>query len=121
MNAQAHSLAAFFTVATASAAEERRRGVSTMRPLLDGLVASVATGLPDKLEPAIHPNHRQFFHSILLAGVVGYGTYRAWAWEPAEDWQKLARWALLIGGAAYLTHLALDFTTKKSLPLIGRI
>lgn len=121
MNAQAHGLAAFITVATASAAEERRRGVSTLRPLVDGLVASVATGLPDKLEPAVNPNHRQFFHSLFFAGVVGYGTYKAWQWEPTDDWQKLARWVLLIGGAAYLTHLALDFTTTKSLPVFGKV
>lgn len=121
MNAQAHSLAAFLTVATTSAAEERRRGVSTLRPVLHGLAGAVATGLPDKLEPAIHPNHRQFFHSFFVAGVIGYGTYKAWQWEPTEDWQKLARWALLIGGVAYLTHLALDSTTAKSLPVFGKI
>ena len=120
MNAQAHSFAAFITVATASAAEERQRGVSTLRPLFDGLAASVATGLPDKLEPPVNPNHRQFFHSLFFAGVVGYATYKAWQWEPTDDWQELARWALLIGGAAYLTHLALDFTTAKSLPGFGQ-
>jgi inner membrane protein len=121
MNAQAHSWAAFITTATVSAAEERRGGVSTLRPVLDGLAGAAFTGLPDKLEPAIHPNHRQFFHSLLVAGVIGYATYKAWQWEPTEDWHKPVRWALLIGGAAYLTHLALDFTTAKSLPVIGKL
>lgn len=121
MNAQAHSLAAFMTVASASAAEERRRGVSTLRPVVDGFCGAVATRLPDILEPATNPNHRQFCHSILFGCAVGYGTYKAWQWEPTEDWQKFVRWALLIGGAAYLTHLALDFTTRKSLPLVGRL
>ena len=27
--------------------------------------------LPDLLEPALHPNHRKFFHSLLFAAGVG--------------------------------------------------
>lgn len=120
MNADAHKLGAFITVTAASAADEKRRGQSTIRPVIDGLAGAIATGLPDILEPASHPNHRQFFHGLAFAGCVGYGTYKAWQWEPTEGWQKLLRWGMLIGGTAYLTHLAMDFTTRKSLPVLGR-
>jgi hypothetical protein len=29
--------------------------------------------VPDLIEPAIHPHHRQFFHSWLFAGALAYG------------------------------------------------
>ena len=41
------------------------------------------------------------------------------AWEPETEAEKLMRKIALVAGGAYLIHLALDFTTRKSLPLIG--
>lgn len=122
MNGPTHRIAAFAAIATVSAHAESRQGKEpTLRPVLDGTVAAMLTGLPDILEPALHPNHRQFFHSLVFAGAVGYGVYRAYHWQPTEDWQKLARWLAMIAGGAYLVHLALDATTRKSLPMIGKI
>jgi inner membrane protein len=88
---------------------------------LDGAVGSVLTSLPDKLEPAIHPNHRQFFHSVVFAAGVGYVTYKVYNWQPTEDWEKILRWLVVIGGVAYLIHLVLDAHTAKSLPLFGKL
>lgn len=120
-NAATHGLAGFVAVATCSAADEKRRGQATLQPLLDGVAGALLTSLPDKLEPAIHPNHRQFFHSVAFAAGVGYATYRAYKWQPTDDWERVLRWLLVIGGAAYLTHLALDACTAKSLPLVGKL
>lgn len=120
-NAATHSIAAFATVATLSAVDEQRRGQATLQPLLDGTVGALLTSLPDKLEPAIHPNHRQFFHGVVFAVGVGYATYRAYEWQPTEDWERILRWLVIIGGLAYLTHLALDACTPKSLPFVGKL
>ncbi len=119
-NGTTHRLGAFATVATLSAVEEKRRGQATLRPLLDGAAGAILTSLPDKLEPANNPNHRQFFHSVVFAAGVGYLTYRAYKWQPTEDWEQIVRWLAIIGGVAYLTHLALDACTAKSLPLVGK-
>jgi membrane-bound metal-dependent hydrolase YbcI (DUF457 family) len=75
--------------------------------------------LPDKLEPALHPNHRKFFHSLLFAAGVGYAGYKVYKWGPETDWQKVLRIVLLAVAAGYLSHLLLDSLTPKSLPVIG--
>lgn len=85
-----------------------------------GVAAACMPSLPDLLEPAVHPNHRQFFHSVTFAGLIGVGIYRAYRWQPENDWEKLARAAILVTGAAYLAHLLVDATTAKSLPMVGR-
>ncbi len=103
--------------------------------------------LPDVLEPALCPNHRQFSHGILPALVVENLTRgkRAEAVRSLLDWALSAdpgcyafklvdgtlivpRWArFLIAGivkgmpAGYASHLVLDALTPKCLPLIGRL
>ena len=42
-------------------------------------------------------------------------------WEAEDDFERLLRGFLLVGGAAYLSHLALDAVTSRSLPLVGRV
>jgi membrane-bound metal-dependent hydrolase YbcI (DUF457 family) len=74
--------------------------------------------LPDLLEPALHPNHRKFFHSVALFAGLGYGLHRLYKWDAQDDWQRLLRMAGLVAGAAYLAHLTRDALTAKSLPLI---
>jgi inner membrane protein len=114
-----HATFNFFAVMTATAAVRHHNG----RPvegsaLAMGTAAALLPSLPDVLEPAIHPNHRRFFHSVTFAIAVGYGLHRAYNWEAQEPWEKLARVAALVAGAAYLAHLARDAFTAKSLPLI---
>jgi len=78
--------------------------------------------LPDMIEPALrNPNHRQFFHSVTVLGLLATGIHKVYHWEPQEEFEKIVRGVLLIGGAAYLSHLALDALTSKSLPLVGRL
>lgn len=76
--------------------------------------------LPDLIEPATNPHHRQFFHSLVFAGALAYGLYKLYQWEPETPGYEVLRVVGLLAGGAYLVHLAFDATTKRSLPLIGR-
>ena len=136
MNAVAHRNGAAAVVGLVAAAAECRR-ISTSAeertlpeevPAFDavkvGSAASLAWlcgTLPDLIEPAAHPNHRQFFHSVVVAGAIAYGLYRAWKWQPEGQWTQALKLVLLAGGGAYLVHLALDATTPRSLPLVGTL
>jgi len=71
-----------------------------------GLVGSLSARLPDILEPATNPNHRKFFHSILLLLTSGTGTL------------TLTNSLIKAFCAGYVSHLIADLTTPKGLPLI---
>lgn len=119
MNAAAHRVSAALVLATAGASlaptEEDR-----LPHAAAGCMGGYCLGtLPDLAEPATSPNHRQFFHSVFFAALVGYGLYRAYQWSPETPEGKFFRGVCLIAGGAYLVHLAMDATTKRSLPLIG--
>jgi len=77
--------------------------------------------LPDLLEPACHPNHRQFFHSVTCGLLLAVGIRRVSTWNPEERWEQWVRIAALAAGSAYLIHLIMDATTPKSLPVLGRL
>ncbi|HSH28996.1 MAG TPA: metal-dependent hydrolase [Thiohalobacter sp.] len=78
--------------------------------------------LPDMIEPALgNPNHRQFFHSVVVLGLLAAGMRKVYHLDPQNEVEKILRGVLLIGGAAYLSHLALDALTSRSLPLVGRL
>lgn len=114
-----HAAFNFVAVAVGTATLQQRQG----RPvngstLAMATAASLFPSLPDVLEPAVHPNHRQFFHSVAFGAVVAYGMRRAYHWETQHPIEQLARLALLIGGSAYPAHLVRDAFTAKSLPLI---
>lgn len=70
--------------------------------------------LPDWIEPATSPNHRKIFHSLAIGLGVRYGAFgkhtKAWPEEVKKPVQATA--------LAYLSHLAADFTTAKSIPFI---
>jgi membrane-bound metal-dependent hydrolase YbcI (DUF457 family) len=70
--------------------------------------------LPDWLEPATNPNHRKFFHSLTTSGIVCYGMYGKHTNNLDVNFLDCIRSI----GFSYLTHLAADATTPKSLPLI---
>lgn len=114
-----HAAFNFVAIAVGTSTLQHRQG----RPV-DGSALAMATAawlfpsLPDVLEPAVHPHHRQFFHSVAFGAVVAYGMRRAYHWETRDPVKQLARLAVLIGGSAYLAHLVRDAFTAKSLPLI---
>jgi membrane-bound metal-dependent hydrolase YbcI (DUF457 family) len=101
------------------AKRESLTGATTIKPLLGGAAAALFTNLPDFLEPATSPNHRSTFHSVACAAFLGMCLHRLNQWQPQTDSEKLMKCVGMLTISAYLIHLALDFTTAKSLPLIG--
>lgn len=120
MNAKTHAVAASLAIGGFLAYKEYQSGQKSLKPFVGAGLAAWATKLPDILEPADHPNHRQVFHSLAFAA----GLVRALAelntWQAQTDLEKALKFSLLVIGNAYLVHLALDFITAKSLPLTGR-
>jgi len=97
---------------------DQQNGIA--HPLVGASACALLASLPDAIEPAIHPNHRQFFHSIAFASLIGYGVYKAYQWQTQTTQERILRGAALIFGSAYLLHLMADFGTAKSLPLLGK-
>jgi len=120
-NATAHRVGAALVVGGVAAFHESQAGDATGKPLAAGLLAALCGTLPDILEPATHPNHRQFCHSWVFMALLGGGLHKLYQWQPDTPWQEVLRWVGLVGGGSYLVHLAMDSTTSKSLPLLGRI
>jgi inner membrane protein len=115
-----HQFAAF-AAGCAMAAHAQSQGRQPMLGvLLSGSWCALATKLPDLLEPAEHPNHRQFFHSATFGLFVGKLCYEAYRWIPANDRERIWRELILLGGGAYLLHLVLDLGTPKGIPLLGK-
>lgn len=89
------------------------------------LAVSVGTAfskLPDILEPSLNnPHHRQFCHSVIVLGAVGYGIKKAYEWRPQDRFEAFARGLALCAGVGYLSHLLLDATSSRSLPFLGKI
>jgi len=89
------------------------------QPTLGGLVVAVGAGvvmasLPDLIEPADHPNHRAFFHSVVFNGALAVCLSNIWFSERPPSEKTL----LMILGLAWLSHSCLDALTPKSLPFI---
>ncbi len=80
-----------------------------------GLSGAVVALVPDMLEPATNPNHRSLFHSGATLGLISYGGNKILQNTQLTENQKA--WLLSLG-VAYGSHLALDGTTPKSIPLL---
>lgn len=119
--AQTHQLIAAAAVGSYCLSQEADRQEPSKKPLAGALLAGQLTQLPDLLEPAAHPNHRQFFHSLAFAGILGLATYKLYQWEPESELGEIARFGLLVGAAAYFIHLLVDAGSPKSLPLVGKL
>lgn len=117
-NAIAHRIGAGAVIGLATAKIESDKGQVSLQPVINAALGASMGTLPDVIEPALNPNHRKFFHSVTALGMVGYGGYKLWKWEPETDFEKLLKGIGLIGCGAYMTHLLMDSTTPKSLPLI---
>lgn len=112
--------------------------------LFAGIGGSIGGAAPDWLEPGIHPNHRNVFHSLLVGGGITAAAladcqafchrasmaclHRAQCAPPGSSAReteqlKATGWTILAGLivgflAGYVSHLALDARTAKSLPLL---
>ena len=120
MNGPTHRLFAGAAVGLYLADQESKAGTPTLRPVLSGTAAAFFTNLPDILEPATSPNHRAFFHSLAFAAMLGTALHKLYQWQPETDSDRFWKSVGMLAGSAYLIHLALDFTNRSSLPLVGR-
>jgi len=120
-NGPTHQIAAAAIVGGICLHKEAERGEKTLAPFVNAALAALTTNLPDILEPANNPNHRQFFHGLAFAAVVAKLTHELYQWEPQNENDALIRSVLLVVGGGFLIHLFLDFLTPKSLPLVGKI
>lgn len=79
------------------------------------LVGAGAAVLPDILEPATSPNHRSVFHSVAISSIpINYIRDSQFKLDVKDEYRWLKN-AIAIG---YLSHLGLDATTSKRLPLL---
>ena len=89
-------------------------------PIFAGVVGAIAAGLPDLLEPAILPGHRQFCHSAAFVALIASTLKDVYDWRPKTANQEFLRDVILSIGLGYLSHLTADATTAAGLPLLGR-
>jgi membrane-bound metal-dependent hydrolase YbcI (DUF457 family) len=84
-------------------------------------VAALTASLPDLLEPATSPHHRQICHSIAFASALLLALREVYDWAPDTPLGEFVRDVLLSVGLSYLAHLGADATTTRSLPWLGEI
>lgn len=112
-----------------------------------GLGGLAGGALPDVLDPPAHPCHRSWAHGIVpVAAGAAYWGEELPGWQDAirrqadrfaqlrasERQPLLAAWYAIVevvlrlccgflagAGAGYVTHLALDFTTPRCLPVLA--
>ncbi len=80
-----------------------------------GLVGGVAGLLPDIIEPATSPNHRELAHSFAALMAIGTGIHNLNERQDMDAAQK-GLWNTLALG--YASHLLLDAGTPASLPIM---
>lgn len=118
--------------------------VEAMGGAAGGLIFSM---IPDWIDPPIHPGHRSLGHGVAPnVGIIYWyinnldawqSTLRKWAHEhteaarfaeseAAQVWHVLSELLcrLAVGfvagaGAGYVSHLALDATTRRGLPIVA--
>jgi len=85
--------------------------------LLAPIAGAIGGVLPDKLEPATNPNHRAFCHSIAGGAAVCTGISKIPLNTDNRNFNFL-NVCLRSSGIGYVTHLAQDADTPKSISLI---
>lgn len=74
--------------------------------------------LPDILEPAIHSHHRAFCHSLVFAGGMVWAIKKLREWKPETAEHRLLKAACLGALVGYGSHLVLDASTPRGLPIV---
>ncbi|WP_319408754.1 metal-dependent hydrolase [uncultured Desulfosarcina sp.] len=121
-NGLTHAVAGGLSCLAVAALDKDENGNINHNPLPAIGMGAVIGKLPDILEPSLkNPHHRQFFHSLAILGLVGYGTKKVYDWQPQDTLESIVRFLTLCAGAAYMSHLLLDAATSRSIPLLGKI
>jgi membrane-bound metal-dependent hydrolase YbcI (DUF457 family) len=79
-------------------------------------VGLITAGVPDIVEPAIYPCHRQLAHSVTAGGLMTKIAMEKCGGENGWDFQNVL---LTVAIAGYVSHLVLDGCTPRGLPLLG--
>lgn len=117
-NGKTHLLVGASVGATVAMLDNKKHPIS--HNLISASTLRAVMGkLPDLIEPASNPNHRQFFHSITTFTLLSTALIKTYKWSPETPLETLIRGAILISGTAYLSHLVFDAITPKGLPFIG--
>ena len=82
--------------------------------LLGAGLGAIAGALPDLVEPATNPHHRQFFHSIAMIGVVGCGAAAVEKSKMDKEMRQLV-YCTFVG---YVSHLVADSETAMGIDLV---
>ena len=80
-------------------------------------LGALGGALPDVLEPATHPGHRDLFHSVVTGASICYGLNKINN-NPTVTAQ--GKTLLNTVGAGYLSHLVLDGQTPSRLPFLTK-
>lgn len=67
-NGATHQLAGAVAGIVVCATDNPGWATGIHHPLAAGAIGAALGKLPALIEPAIHPHHRQFFHSVVVAG-----------------------------------------------------
>lgn len=116
----ADHIAAGALTGVAMACYGQRQG-EPVNPMLAIGASTIFARLPDWIEPATNPHHRQLFHSISFLAMLGYGMKKTYDWKPEDKGGQILRFFALCAGAGYISHLMLDGITPRSLPLLGKV
>ncbi|WP_456417133.1 metal-dependent hydrolase [Thiolapillus sp.] len=119
-NGATHTAVGALTGLAMAVGGNRSKG-EDFNPLLAIGTSTAFAKLPDLIEPAIHPHHRQFFHSIGFLVMIGCGLKKVYDWQPDGQAERILRFLTLCAGAGYISHLVLDGFTPRFLPLHGKV
>lgn len=120
-NGKTHIIAGCMAGIAVACLDQGEKSEVAHHPAIAAGVGAVFGKLPDLLEPATNPHHRQFCHSVVVLGAIGYGFKKAYQWQPRDPLEKMIRGLLLIAAGGYTSHLLFDAITPRSLPLIGKL
>ena len=116
-NAKTHALIAGIAgVGTyALYCRRNRREVRFWGAVGSGLLSAFGGLVPDLIEPAVDPNHRRFFHSVVTGADLACGAVKAQGDQSFSDTLELVTVLLVVG---YISHLLADALTPKGLPFV---
>ena len=85
--------------------------------VLGNVVGRFAGQLPDLLEPAYHPGHRDFFHSVGFSALAAVGVKKLYTNPRVSPVVKLVAKTAVAG---YASHVLMDGGTPAGVPMITR-
>ena len=90
------------------------RPINLLETALAAGVGAIGGLVPDLLEPALHPNHRRFFHSYAAGGLLAIANHHVLQNRAIDPGLRAA---VHLGSLGFASHLWADAGTPKGLPL----